>query len=49
MQVDDDPLQVSDASYVESVECLMVDAMDLTGGTQLAAILEDEYAEKIKE
>ncbi|MCI36066.1 hypothetical protein A2U01_0057288, partial [Trifolium medium] len=36
-------------SYVEPVECLMVDAMDLTGGTRLVAIPEDEYAEKIKE
>ncbi|MCI08338.1 hypothetical protein A2U01_0029414, partial [Trifolium medium] len=49
MQVDDDPLQVSGASYVEPVECLMIDAMDLTGGAQLVAIPEDEYAEKIKE
>ncbi|MCI83851.1 hypothetical protein A2U01_0105127, partial [Trifolium medium] len=38
MQVDEDPLQVFDASYVETVECLMVDAMDLTGGAQLVAI-----------
>ncbi|MCI93176.1 hypothetical protein A2U01_0114474, partial [Trifolium medium] len=49
MQVDDDPLQVSDVSYVEPVECLMVDAMELTGGAQIVAIPEDEYAEKIKE
>ncbi|MCI97180.1 hypothetical protein A2U01_0118481, partial [Trifolium medium] len=38
MQVDDDPLQISDVSYVEPVECLMVDAMDLTCGAQLEAI-----------
>ncbi|MCI84902.1 hypothetical protein A2U01_0106180, partial [Trifolium medium] len=49
MQVDDDPLQVSDASYIEPVECLMVDAMDLTGGTQLVAIPEEEYDEKVEE
>ncbi|MCI83756.1 hypothetical protein A2U01_0105032, partial [Trifolium medium] len=49
MQVDDDPLQVSDASYVEPVECLTVDAMDLTGGAQLLAIHEEEYDEKIEE
>ncbi|MCI37050.1 hypothetical protein A2U01_0058274, partial [Trifolium medium] len=34
---------------VEPVECLMVDAMDLTGGAQLEAIPEEEYEQKIEE
>jgi hypothetical protein len=38
MQIDEDPLQVSDASYVEPVHCMMVDAMDLTGGEQIVAV-----------
>ncbi|MCI67951.1 hypothetical protein A2U01_0089210, partial [Trifolium medium] len=49
MQVDDNPLQISDASYVEPVECLMLDPMDLIGGTQLIAIPEEEYDQKIEE
>ncbi|XP_045810023.1 uncharacterized protein LOC123904395 [Trifolium pratense] len=39
----EDPLQVSDASYVELVECLMIDAMDLSRGAQLISIPKDEY------
>jgi hypothetical protein len=48
MQVDEDPPQISDASYVEPVDCMMVDAMDISGGAQIIAIPETEYAEKIK-
>ncbi|XP_045797576.1 uncharacterized protein LOC123891716 [Trifolium pratense] len=48
MKIDEDPLQISDASYVEPVECLMIDAMDLSGGAQLVSIPEDEYYEKMK-
>jgi hypothetical protein len=32
MQIDEDPLQVLDASYVELVDCMMVDVMDFSGG-----------------
>ncbi|PNX59109.1 hypothetical protein L195_g051249, partial [Trifolium pratense] len=48
MKIDEDPLQISDASYVEPVECLMIDAMDLSGGAQLVSIPENEYYEKMK-
>jgi hypothetical protein len=48
MQIDEDPLQVSDASYVEPVHCMMVDAMDLTGGEQIVAVSEDDYAERVE-
>ncbi|CAJ2646962.1 unnamed protein product [Trifolium pratense] len=48
MKIDEDPLQISDASYVEPVECLMIDAMDLSGGAQLVSIPEEEYYEKMK-
>jgi hypothetical protein len=48
MQIDEDPLQVSDASYVEPVHCMMVDAMDLTGGGQIVAVSEDDYAERVE-
>jgi hypothetical protein len=47
MQIDEDRLQVSDASYVEPVDCKMVDVMDLSGGTQIVAVPEEEYVEKI--
>ncbi|PNX91295.1 hypothetical protein L195_g047425 [Trifolium pratense] len=48
MKIDEDPLQISDASYVEPIECLMVDAMDLSGSVQLVSIPEGEYYEKMK-
>jgi hypothetical protein len=48
MQVDEDPLQISEALYTEPVQLLMVDAMDLAGGDQLVAIPEEEYVEKVK-
>jgi hypothetical protein len=48
MQIDEDPLQVLDASYVELVDCMMVDVMDFSGGAQIVAVPEEEYAEKIK-
>ncbi|MCI98032.1 hypothetical protein A2U01_0119335, partial [Trifolium medium] len=30
MKIDSDPLQVTEASYVESFECLVVEAMEAT-------------------
>ncbi|MCH79898.1 hypothetical protein A2U01_0000659 [Trifolium medium] len=45
MNVDSDPLQVAETSYAEPFDCLMVEAMEVT---QIQAVPEKEYAEKIK-
>ncbi|MCI81113.1 myb-related transcription factor, partial [Trifolium medium] len=45
MKIDSDPLQVTEASYIEPFECLVVEAME---ATTMQAVTEEEYVEKIK-
>ncbi|MCI85932.1 hypothetical protein A2U01_0107211, partial [Trifolium medium] len=40
MKVDSDPLQVTEASYAEPFDCLMVEAMEVT---QVQAVPKEEY------
>ncbi|PNX62275.1 hypothetical protein L195_g052890, partial [Trifolium pratense] len=45
MKVDSDPLQVAETSFVESFECMMVEAIE---AITMQAVSEEEYTEKIK-
>lgn len=46
MHVDFDPLQIKDANYVESVKCLMVEAIE--SFHMIMEVYESEHAEKVQ-
>lgn len=46
MHVDFDPLQIKDANYVESVKCLIVEAIE--SFNMIMEVYESEHAEKVQ-